>query len=164
MGLKSSIKTGGDYLDLKDLTAGGPVLCIFRIREFQEAEKGKHGYLLPVIADVFVVDGEQANEVHLSEKFIGAITNALRGVRNPNHQKGERPQPPVNEVGDEIVTRVSLKNPGENNSFVVGDEPSATEMAAAGKAYEAAGGDTLWVKAEEQAAQTEPAGVGSRPW
>lgn len=169
MALKSAVKTGGDFLDMKALTADGPVLVIARIREFHDPEKGDFGYLLPTVADFFIVDGEQAGEVHLNEKVIGAVTSALRGVRNPNVQKGERPQPPVNEVGDEIVMRLTLKLPGKSNSFVVGDEPSATELAAATAAYEAAGAEELWEKAGAAQAEREPVGATSgggakRPW
>jgi hypothetical protein len=163
MALKSAVKTGGDFLDLKELAADGPVLAVFRIREFQMPEKGEFGYLLPVVADVFIVDGDQAGELHPNEKQIGAITSALRGVRNPNAAKGEQPQAPVNEVGDEIAVRIALKNAGKNNAFVVGDEPSKTEMAAIEKAYEAAGGALLWNKEPAMAGAAAPSGE-ARPW
>lgn len=163
MALKSAVKTGGDFLDLKELTADGPILAVFRIQEYLDPEKGDFGWLLPVIADVFIVDGDQAGEVHLGEKIIGAPTSALRGVRNPDARKNERPQPPETEIGDEIATRLTLKLPGKPNQFVVGDVPSKTEMAIVEKAYEAAGGAALWDKAPEMAGAGAPSKSG-RPW
>lgn len=168
MALQKAIRTGGDFLDLRELAAGKPVLAVFRVREFHTPELGEHGYLLPVVADVFVADGPRAGEVHLSERFIGSITSALRGVRNPNKNKGEQPQSPANKVGDEIVVRLSVKNEGKPNAFAVGDEPSDTEYAAVEAAYNAAGGEALWVTAEQAPTtngQLVGAGAGNgRPW
>lgn len=168
MALQKAIKTGGDYLDLRELAADKPVLAIFRIKEFHAPELGEHGYLLPVVADAFIVDGPRAGEVHLGERFIGAITSALRGVKNPNKNKGEMPQPPAIQVGSEIVVRVDVKNKGKANAFAVGDEPSDAEYNAAGAAYAAAGGEQLWANAAAQPAPQAqaapvPAQGGARP-
>jgi hypothetical protein len=170
MALRKPIPTGGDYLDLRALTDDGPVLVIVRIREFHEPEKGEFGYLLPVVADVAIVDGPRKDEVHPAEKFIGAITSALRGVRNPNAAKGERPQPPETAVGDEFGLRLSQKNAGKPNAYAVGDVPSATEDAAIEKFYADHGGDALWnveqgeAPAKEAATARAGSGGGKRPW
>lgn len=168
MALKAIESTGGDFLDLREVAQDGPVLAIARIGEFQDPEKGDFGWLLPVIADWFIVDGDRAGQVHLAERNIGGITSALRGVRNPNAQKNERPSTPVNSVGDELVIRLTLKNAGKANSFVVGDKPSDSEYTAAGKAYEEAGGPRLWEGQLEPVGAGAGAGAGAaksaRPW
>src|SRR5687767_10130328 len=91
--LQKAIKTGGDFLDLKELAADGPVCVVFRVRQYHDPEpaQGFDGINLPVTADVLVASGPRTGEVHVAEKFIGAITSSLRGVRNPNKSKGERP-------------------------------------------------------------------------
>src|SRR5882757_1884159 len=110
MALQRAIKTGGGFLDLKEIAADGPVLAVFRVQEFHAAEKatGFDGINLPVTADVLICSGPGTGEVHLAEKFIGAITSVLRGVRNPRANKGEQPQPPTTKVGDEIVARIKV--------------------------------------------------------
>lgn len=168
MALKRAVRTGGDFLDLKQLVrdSGGECLAIFKIVEFQASEKatGFEGLNLPVIADVLICSGPRSGEVHLGERFIGAITSALRGVRNPKVAKGEVEQAPVNEVGDEIVTRLKILNPNAANAGVVGDEPSDAECDSIeliyndGKAWEA--GE---VKAEKPKVAAG-AGGKKRPW
>lgn len=164
MPLKAAVKTSGDYLDLKELAKSAPVLCIFRIHEFcpPEPTTGYTGINVPVIADVLIVDGPRAGEVHERERLFGGITSALRGIKNPNVSKGEKPSAPLNAVGDEIVTRVKLVNPGKSNEGAVGDEPSASELAAATAFY----GDGVSVWQVAAVARAEPAAVGSTklPW
>lgn len=126
MALKKAIKTGGDFLDLKDLARSGPVLAVFRLREWQPAEPGEFGPKLPVIADVLICSGPRAGEVCTSERFFGAITTALRGVKNP--KKGEPIPAPTNDLGDDIAVRVKLINEGKGNESAVGDEPSDAEI------------------------------------
>ena len=151
---------GGGFLDLRELAADRPVLCIFRIREFCEPEPGDFGPKLPVIADVLICDGPRKGEVHLGENFIGAITAALRGVPNPNKDKGIPITPPENAVGDELVLRVDVINKGKHNAGAVGNEPSDADYAAA-EAVHADG------KGWDGAAEPVRAGAGggkSRPW
>jgi hypothetical protein len=129
MTLAKPTVTGGDFLDLRELTANGPVLAVFRIRAFEDPEMGDYGaYKVPVIADVLICSGPHRGEVHLSERFIGAPTNALRGVKNP--KKGEQPQPPATQVGQELAVRVSLVEKKGSNPFVGLDIPSDVEFAA----------------------------------
>jgi hypothetical protein len=151
---------GGGFLDLRDLAADAPVLCIFRIREFEQAEKatGFDGMNVPVIADVLICDGPRKGEVHPGERFIGAITAALRGVPNPKKDKGVGVLPPENLVGDELVLRVDVINRGKPNAGAVGNEPSDADYAAA-EAVHADG------KGWDGAAEPVGAGAGkSRPW
>jgi len=162
MPLKKAVKTGGAYLDLKELAADGPVLCVFRIKEFHDPEPatGFDGVNLPVIADVLICSGPGKGEVHSGERFIGAITNTLRGVNKP---KDGDPLPPENSVGDEIVARVEVLYPGKKNSTAVGNVPSDVEMKAVeefyqdGKAWEAG-------KTNGKAPATAGAGAGKPPW
>lgn len=167
MALTRGKRLGGAFLDLKELATDGPVLCIFQVVEFHDAEKasGFEGVNLPVTANVTVVDGPRKGEVHLSEKFIGAITSGLRGVRNPKRMADVLP--PETTIGEEIVLRVKVLNPGKPNAGAVGDEPSNTEMAAAEAYYAEAGGKELWTKVPAPRA-AEPAaagaGNGNRPW
>ena len=134
MTLSTPTVTGGDYLDLKALAADGPVLAVFRIRAFQEPEMGDFGaYKVPVVADVLICSGPQAGEVHPSEQFIGAPTNALRGVKNP--KKGEQPQPPATKVGDEIAARIAVVEKKGSQPFVGLDAPSDVEFEAIAKVY-----------------------------
>lgn len=166
--------TGADYLDLKELTANGPVLAVFRIRSFEEPEMGDYGaYKVPVIADVFIASGPRQGEVHKSERFIGAPTNALRGVKNP--KKGEMPEPPTTVVGQEIAARVNLVERRGSQPFVGLDVPSQPEFEAIAAAYEAAGGKALWDRpaapaapaaapAQPAPAQAAPQGEARPPW
>lgn len=169
MALKRAVRTGGDFLDLKQLVrdSNGECLAIFRIKEFQASEKatGFEGLNLPVIADVLVCSGPRSGEVHLGERFIGAITSALRGVRNPKVAKGETEQAPVNEVGDEIVTRLKILNPNAANAGVVGDEPSDAECDAIEKIYDDGKAWAAGEAAAEKPKETVAAGGGKkRPW
>lgn len=156
---------GGGFLSLRDLAEDGPVLCIFRIREFEAAEKatGFDGTNVPVVADVLICDGPRKGEVHLGERFIGAITAALRGVPNPKKDKGIGVLPPENVVGDELVLRVDVLNRGKSNAGAVGNEPSDADYAAAEAVHADGRG---WGAAP--AAEREPVGAGAgtskRPW
>jgi len=171
MALQRAKRTGGAFLDLKELAADGPVLAVFHVREFHAPEKatGFDGVNLPVIADVLICSGPREGEVHLGERFIGAITSTLRGVRNPKTAQGEQPQPPTTAVNDEIVARIKVLNPGKSNAGAVGDEPSDAEMKAVERVYEAAGGEAVWTTGASTAtsATPEPAmagGTAKRPW
>lgn len=163
MTLKRGKRLGGAFLDLRELADDGPVLCIFRVREFHAPEKatGFDGLNLPVTADVLVCDGPRKGEVHLGEKFIGAITAPLRGVRNP--KRDEAPRPAETAIGEEIVLRIKVLNKGKSNAGAVGDEPSDTEMAAAEAIHQ---GGAAWnvAPANGSAAAQEPVAAGGRPW
>ena len=154
MALQRAPQLGGDFLDLKDLARGGPVLAVFKINEFcqPEAATGFAGTNVPVVADVLIASGPRAGEVVLGERLIGAITAPLRGVRNPNAQKGIGVQNPVNQVGAEIVVRLKLVIPGKGNEGVVGDQPSEPETATVEQLYNAMGGEALWAQAAARAA------------
>lgn len=154
-------RLAGAFLNLRELAKDGPVVCIFRVVAFHEPEKatGFAGTNVPVTADVLICDGRRKGEVHLGEKFIGAITAPLRGVRNP--KGGEAPQPPENTVGQQVVLRVKLVNEGKSNEGAVGDEPSDSEMDAAGAAYQDGKG---WDVAPVAAAAVPAQGNGKRPW
>jgi hypothetical protein len=167
MALQRAKRTGGGFLDLKELVADGPVLAVFRVQEFHAPEKatGFDGVNLPVIADVLICSGPRTGEVHLGERFIGAITSTLRGVRNPKTAKGEQPQPPETKVGDEIVVRIKGLNLGKSNASAVGDEPSDAEMDAVERVYD---GGAAWAVDTSAVASAAPepvaAGAGKRPW
>lgn len=165
MALQKAIKTGGDFLDLKELCAesGGTVLAVFRIREFPAAEKGDFGPILPVIADVLVCSGPREGEVHAGERFIGAITGTLRGVKNP---KRDEPIPaPATAPGSEIAGRLKVINEGKGNASAVLDTPSDVEYAAIEKVHaDGAGWTTAQVSVPAQASNGEPVAAGTRPW
>lgn len=156
---------GGGFLDLKELAADGPVLCIFRIREFEAAEKasGFDGTNVPVIADVLICDGPRKGEVHAGERFIGAICAPLRGVPNPSVKKGIGALPPENAVGDELVLRVNVINRGKPNAGAVGDEPSDADYVAA-QAMHADGKGWDVPEREPVGAGAGAGGNGKRPW
>jgi hypothetical protein len=165
MALSRGTKVGGDFLDLGELAADGPVLMIFRIVEFLEPEPGDFGALCPVIADVLVCSGASQGEVHLGEKFIGAPTGPLRGVKNPKGK--ELPQPPVTEVGNELAFRVTRKAPRGSQPFIALDVVSDVEYAAMREVYADGAG---WAGDREPAmagagAPAAPAANGTkRPW
>jgi hypothetical protein len=165
MALQRAKRTGGGFLDLKELAADGPVLAVFRVCEFQAPEKNDFGgYNLPVIADVLICSGSTAGQVHLGERLIGAITATLRGVPNP--KAGEQPSAPVTEVGAEIVGRIKVVVRGKNPPFAGIDEPSDAEMAAVEQVYD---GGAAWAAGTSVASTPEPAMAGagggkSRPW
>lgn len=168
MALTKGKRLGGAFLDLKELTVDGPVLCIFRIKEFLPSEKasGYDGINVPVVADVMICSGPRKGEVHLSEKLLGGITNGLRGVPNPNPLKNRPVLPPETEVGQEIVLRVKVSNPGRSNAGAVGDEPSDPEMDAAAEVYDGGKG---WngipsQRVSEPATAGAGAGASKRPW
>jgi hypothetical protein len=155
MTLAKPVVTGGDFLDLKELAADGPVLAVFRIREFEDKEMGDFGaYKVPVIADVLICSGPRKGEVCKSERFFGAPTNALRGVRNP--KKGEEPEPPTTKIGDEIAGRVSIVSKKGSNPFVGLDTPSDVEFAAIAEVHANGAG---W----SAAPAAQPAAAAGRP-
>lgn len=157
MALQLAPVLGGDFIKLTDVARNGPVLAVFRIKEFQPPEPatGFNGTNVPVIADVWFIDGPMAGEVHLGERFLGAITAQLRGVRNPNAQKGIGVQAPANEVGAEIVCQVKVVNQGRSNEGVQADPPSPSVLEQIIEpAYRAMGGEQLWANAERAAAQS----------
>lgn len=169
---KKAQRFGGGFFDLKELAADKPTLVLFRVKEFHPVEKatGFEGWNFPVMADALVCDGPRKGEVHLEERFIGAITSTLRGVQNARKHKGETPQEPVNEVGDLILARVDVMNKGQNNAAAVGNVPSDADGEAAEAFYASLGDENAWVPKETDVqAQREEAGVsagGKRglPW
>lgn len=166
MPLTRAANLGGDYLDLKELArgAGGKCAAVFRIKEHHAPERGQHGYLLPVTADVLICSGPRAGEVVPGERFIGAITSALRGVRNPNNQKGEQPSPPTTKVGDDVIALVKLHNEGKTNETAVGDSPSDADVDAAQMYYKDGAGFTAGQPAAGTATSGAPAGDDAMPW
>jgi hypothetical protein len=151
---------GGGYLDFAELTEDGPVVCCFRIREFCDPEPGDYGPKVPVVVDVAIMDGDRAGELHLDQKLIGAPTGPLRGVRNP--KKGEEPQPPVNELGDELYFSVQYIERRGSQPFVGLNQVSASEEAAANRFFAANGGDEgFWEREPTTGAAREPVGAGA---
>lgn len=124
-------RVAGGFFSLKDLAENGPVLVLFRIVDFlaPEAAQGFAGTNVPVLADAIVCSGPRKGEVHLSEKFMGAITAVLRGVPNPRADKGIGVIDPENTVGQYVLARVKVLNPGKPNAGATGDEPSDVELA-----------------------------------
>lgn len=156
MALKRAERTGGGFVDLKDILAANddkPVTAVFGIREFVEPFKGDFGYLLPVVADLLIVDGPQAGTVILGQRWQGAITSTLRGVANPNKDKGERPSAPVEEIDADVATVLVLKNAGKANAYVVGNEPTESQMdaVAATDHFDAEGNCLAWERARAEA-------------
>lgn len=146
----------GDFLNFKELTKDGPVLCCFRIVEFLPPEQGDYGALkVPVLVDVLICDGERTGEVHLNENLFGAPTGPLRGVPNPG--KGEQPLDPINEVGDVIAARVEYIERKGTASFIALNEPSATELKVMGSVENDGAG---WVAASGNGAKPK----SGRPW
>ena len=152
MALKDAVKVGGDYLDLVDLAEDGPVTVIFRLKEFLPEERGDFGPLVPVIADAVICSGPRKGEVWLAEKFFGAPTSTLRGVRNPTREKPEV-IPPENEVGDEIITRVEAIKKGKQPTFAGLNVPSDADKR-----------EALEVYADGACWSGAMAGSGSRPF
>jgi hypothetical protein len=127
-------RASGDYLDLKELAADGPVLAIFRIVEFKAPEKGDFGMKYDVVADALICSGPRAGEVALGETFIGAATNTLRGVTaKATTETGAQP---TKKPGDEIVARVEVIKKGKQPEFVALNVPSDVEFDAAIKVYD----------------------------
>lgn len=153
--MKRGQSVGGAFLDLKLLARDKARVLVFRPTEFMAAEPGKYGPSVPVIADVLICDGDEIGEVHLGEKFIGAATGPLRGVKNP--KKGERVPDPVNVLGEELVFRVTVKDDGVNQAFVALDEPSDAEYAQAEKVFAKVG----WNGRPSAPAQKELAPTGT---
>lgn len=169
---------GGDFLDLRELCASGPVLVVFRVREFQPGEPDQYKRLtFPVLSDALVCSGPRAGEVHLGEVFKFAPANALRGVNAKDSEKGA---PPVNQPGDELAFRVNMINKAGSQPFVGLDMPSDAEYAAVEQVHQNGAG---WNAPQGQAAPPAqqyappvqqyappaqaqvPAGVGApRPW
>jgi hypothetical protein len=165
---KKAERLAGGFFDLKELAIDEPILVLFRIGEFHEVEKasGFEGWTFPVIADAVVCSGPRKGEVHLGERFIGAITSILRGVQNARKNKGEAPQPPVNEVGDEIVARIEVMNKGKSNAAAVGNVPSDVEFDAVLKFY---GDGSVWTTTDAPQREKVSAGAGTQvkddlPW
>lgn len=160
MALIKPTVTGGDYLDLKELAADGPVLAVFRISAFEDPEMGDYGaYKVPVIADVLICSGPQIGEVHLSERFIGGPTNALRGVKNP--KKGELPQPPTTVVGQQLATRITRIERKGATPFVGLDQPSDVEFAEIQKVHADGAG---WNVARPLSSVAPPAAAPVNPF
>lgn len=169
MALDNAPKLGGSYLDLKELTASGPQLVGFRVLEFHPQEQKLHnGAMLisvPVTADAVILSGSRTGELWPAQKFIGAITAALRGVKNPRLDP-TKPIPfsePVFPVGKELVVRVKIHNNG-----AVGDPASPAELAEANAIYAKLGAEKLWDREDLialAASEREPvgAGVGAAP-
>lgn len=162
MAFKTATRTGGDFLDLRELAADGPVLALFRIIEFLPGEPdGFKRHTYPVTADVLICDGPRAGEVHLAETFKYAPANVLRGVSaKASYEQGAQP---TNEVGDEIACRVNVVEKKGSQPFVGLDVPSATELAVITQVY--ADGAGWQGKAPAMAGAGAPAaGAASRPW
>lgn len=129
MALKRAESTGngGGFVNLKQLvTDSGPCLAIFHIVGFEPNEKGEHSIVTPVLAHLRIVDGPLAGEVWLNQTFKYAITSVLRGVANPG--KGEQPEPPTNETGEDIAVHLVGKNLDKANGTVFGNVPSDAQM------------------------------------
>lgn len=167
--IKAAARLGGDFLDLKALVkeSGAPVLVLFRIQDFKAVESatGFEGWNFPVFADALICSGPRKGEIRKGERFIGAITSVLRGVKNARKDKGEKPQEPVNDVGDLILARIELLNEGRNNEAAVGNVPSDADVSAIEGWYE----DSVWDQESDSAPavkETASAGAGksTRPW
>lgn len=157
MALQLAPVLGGEFIKLTDVARNGPVLAVFRVKEFLPPEPaiGFAGTNVPVIADVWFIDGPLAGEVHLGERWLGAITAQLRGVKNPNVQKGIGVQAPVISVGAEIVCQIQIVSAGRTNEGVHANPPSPTVMQQVVEpAYAAMGGEQLWANAEREAARS----------
>lgn len=162
---KKAERFGGSFLDLKQVAIDGPQLVLFRVQTFHDVEKstGFEGWTLPVTADAMICSGPRKGEVHLGERFIGAITSVLRGVKNPRKDKGETPQDPTNDEGDLILARVEVINPGKNNAAAVGNVPSDADV----EAVEAFYTPESWNSVPEQRTEVKAAataGASKRPW
>lgn len=160
-------RVSGGFFSLKDLAEAGPVLVLFRIVDFADPEPttGYKGTNVPVIADAIVASGNRKGEVHLSEKFMGAITAVLRGVPNPRADKNIGVIPPENTIGQYVLARVKVLNPNSNNAAATGDEPSDVELAAVQGWFR----EDMWdVAAPEMAtagaSSSAAAAAGDKPW
>jgi hypothetical protein len=161
MTLAKPTVTGGDFLNLKELAADGPVLAVFRIRAFEDPEPGDYGYpKVPVIADVLICSGPRKGEVHLKERHIGAPTAALRGVKNPT-VKDPTVLPPTTKVGDEIAARIAVVSKKGANPFVGLDQPSDVEFAAIAEVHANGAG---WGAAPAAQSAAPAASSGRPPW
>ena len=135
------VSSGGGYIDLRELAGetkskspDDGTLAIFRIVEFEDPEKTDYGWDMPVVADVAVIDcahdDEQSGKVWRSQRIRFSPVWVLRGHARPDAKVKLRDLPePVNEVGDEIITRIQRKGQGEG--FPVLQVPSKADKAAA---------------------------------
>jgi hypothetical protein len=165
MALQRGTKVGGEFLSLEEEASAGPVLMIFRLVEFETPEMGDYQALkCPVIADVLICSGPHKGQVHPGERFFGAPSGPLRGVKNP--KKGEPALDPVTHLGDELAFRVSFVDRKGSNSFVALDPPSDPEMDAIAAVYaDGAGWDGAPAKQLVGAGAGAPAANGTkRPW
>lgn len=151
MALKRGQRTGGGFVDLKELAKDGPVVVVFGIREFHPAEPGKFGPILPVTADLLVIDGDHGGKVILGQRYQGAISSILRGVSNP--KKGEPIPEPTEEIGNDVAVVLRVINEGQPNAAAVGDEPTESTMnaIAASDHFDAEGNCLAWARAEAEA-------------
>lgn len=179
MPLGQPTRTGGSFLDFKDLIArsDGPVFIFAKVHEFKAPETGtkrsERGPILPVVTDIFIATGPDAGQLRPMEEIIGAPTAALRGVKNPSTKNGWAIAEPVNEVGVPYPFVVSIGN-NAGNDFVKFDVPRGAHLEQAETLYAKYGDDELWsgAAAEVPAPRTEsagePVGAGAgaskKPW
>jgi hypothetical protein len=177
MPIKTPARVGGEFLDLRGLVAGGPVLALFRVQSFLPAERDNYDRnTYPVVADVLICSASRKGEVHLGETFKYAPANALRGLTVKASDAGEAP---VNAPGDELPYVVQLIDKKGSQPFVGLDPAEGDALAQILSVYAdgagwnaeraAAPAQAVSVPAQAPAPAQEPvaAGVGGGtkpPW
>lgn len=152
---------GGDYLDLRALVEDGPILALFRIREFLSGEATDYNdpttrrprMTFPVLADVLICSGEHEGEAHLRETIKFAPSNALRGIGIKASEDGERP---VNDPGDELPYIVSMIHKKGQQPFV-GLDPAKRGTDARIKIEEIYADGAGWDRAKAPTPSSAPA-------
>jgi hypothetical protein len=165
MPIKEATRVGGGagYVDLQALAGEAKstspddgTIAIFRIVSFDDddPQPGEYGWDMPVTADVLVVesepDPEQDGRVWLRQRIRFAPVYVLRGHAKPDAKVRLRDLPkPVNEVGDEIITRIQRK--GSGKGFVALQVPSKEDKRKALALRESLGGDSWGLDGEDDA-------------
>lgn len=154
MAIKSAQSVGGEFVDFRGLAANGPVLGLFRIRQYLPAEPDNYRRnTYPVIADIMICDGPRTGEIHTAENIKFSIAHALRGTTVKDADNGV---PPVNGPGEEVAGRIVLVDKPGKNPFIGLDPVSATELAAIENVRAQLGGDNWGLATAGIPAQAAP--------
>lgn len=166
---KSATRTGGEFLDLRELCADEPTLALFKIVEFGEREPDNYKrWTYPVTADVLICSGPRTGEVHKGEVFKFAPANVLRGVSAKASEQGAEP---TNAPGEQIAARVTMVEKKGSQPFVGLDPVSGPEREAIAAVWNGGAGWTGKTLATAGATSGASAADGgdaasgtSRPW
>lgn len=160
---KSATRTGGEFLDLRELCADEPVLALFRIVTFLPPVPDNFKRMTyPVVADVLICSGPREGEVHLAEEFKFAPANVLRGVSAKASESGAQP---TNAPGELIASIVRMVEKKGSQPFVGLDPVDADASEQIGKVFDNGNGwDGAAPSAPSAPAAAAVPDAGARPW